>query len=134
MITVADLRTCRSANDASALFSRLGWPAKAQRVELGEWRSIEGVNVEGVDAWHLMRHGGVDLYAFEARDESSRGAVVPFLSGLSKWNRILEPSVVWFSPARDSMSLFGCRGTRRLDVALDAPSADAVDRIASLDL
>lgn len=134
MITASDLRSCRSARDASALFSRLGWPASPNRVDLGEWSSVDGARVDGVDAWHLIRHGGVDLYAFEAREESSRGAVVPFLSGLSRWNRILEPSVVWFSPSRDSMSLFGCRGTRRLDVALDTPSADAVDRIASLDL
>ncbi|MGK2858764.1 MAG: Eco57I restriction-modification methylase domain-containing protein [Thermoanaerobaculia bacterium] len=134
MITAADLRACRSALDVSQLFSRLGWPVTPQRVDPGEWTSIEGSSIDGVDAWHLIRHGGVDLYAFEAREEDSREGVVPFLRGLSRWNRVLEPSAFWLSPSRDSMSLFGCRGARRLDVALDAPSADAVDRIASLEL
>jgi hypothetical protein len=134
MITAADLRSCRSARDASRLLIRLGWPVEPRRIDLREWRSIDGTAVDGADAWHLMRHGGVDLYAFEARDESSRRAIAPFLRGLSRWNRVLEPTVLYFSPSRDSMSLFGCRGTRRLDVALDMPSADAVDRIAALEL
>lgn len=134
MITAADLRACRSAHAASQLLVRLGWPADPRRIDLREWRSIEGAAIEGADAWHLMRHAGVDLYAFEAREESSRRAIAPLLRGLSRWNRVLEPTVLYFSPSRDSMSLFGCRGTRRLDVALDTPSADAVDRIASLQL
>ncbi|MBI2215567.1 MAG: N-6 DNA methylase [Acidobacteria bacterium] len=134
MITAADLRACRSASDASTLLVRLGWPAEPRRIDTREWSAIEGSAIDGADAWHLMRHAGVDLYAFEARDESSRSAIAPFIRGLSRWNRILEPTALYFSPSRDSMSLFGCRGTRRLDVALDTPSADAVDRIAALQL
>lgn len=134
MITAADLRSCRSARDASRLFARLGWPVEPRRIDPREWPSIDGAAIDGADAWHLTRHAGVDLYAFEAREERSRGAIAPFLRGLSRWNRVLEPTVVYFTPSRDTMSLFGRRGTRRLDVALDTPSADAVDRIASLQL
>ncbi|MHB8999976.1 MAG: Eco57I restriction-modification methylase domain-containing protein [Thermoanaerobaculia bacterium] len=132
MIGASELASCRDLDGVVRLFRALGYPVEPVDLEPAVW--VETVDGEPVpDLVHLCRTAGLDLFAATGRDIA--GWAERFVEKHGRLNATLKPVLAVHGTNGEPIALHSrnARGrTRRLEIDLQAPCPDALERLNAL--
>lgn len=137
MITAANLRSCRGAEDVLALLRDLGFPVAPVALDPCEWRraGIElPLNGPGSAMSLAARLERFDLFLRVGTSDEELAS--KFMTDYKSYNLVTKSCLINFDEKAKRLQLhdLGPRGSRRIDVDLNDPSRHAVDRLNLLSI
>jgi SAM-dependent methyltransferase len=130
VITRSHVACARGLAGVTTLFTELGFDLKPR--EISPPRTAD-LSFELASEWKLYqgwRKGQLDLLLLECDVRAARISCTAFLLAYRRWNVLARTVLICFDEDTLALHGFDSRGRlRRLEIDLDAPTADAIDRL-----